>query len=299
MSAPAFAIALAAGLFTLGAAVIACAGARRFAARAAAGELWRTYLTTFAIVAALLVPAALHPIVFCVAIAAGAYRCAIELTQAFGTVPASGMRFAVAAFAAGAVTAGAQQSGAVTAMLALTDAAAIVAAAVGFYYAIRSRRLPLLAIGSAYLALAAATLAHLIQRADGFACVLLVYATVEAQDSMAFVFGRVLGRRKTFGRLSPRKTLEGAIAGALFGVATGTAVGSLLLDLTMSHSIAAAVVITGAGFAGDLFFSAIKRVAGIKDFARVDASHGGLLDIYDSTVFGAVALGAIAWRLPI
>jgi len=66
-----------------------------------------------------------------------------------------------------------------------------------------------------------------------------------------------------------------------------------LLDLAAGTAFAAAALIVAAGLCGDLFTSVLKRAAHVKDFPpihRLHRLHGGLLDIYDSTLFAAVPL---------
>jgi phosphatidate cytidylyltransferase len=174
-----------------------------------------------------------------------------------------------------------------------------VAVAAPVYAAAMSRIVAgwrLWAVVLAFPLLAAASLAHIAWWPHGFLWVFLVYATVEVQDSAAFLCGRLFGRRRLAPRLSPRKTLEGALAGAVIALATGTLIAHSLLDQPPAVAIALAAVVTAAGFAGDLFASALKRAAGTKDFRPVHRLHGGLLDIYDSTLFAALPL-AVAARL--
>jgi phosphatidate cytidylyltransferase len=141
--------------------------------------------------------------------------------------------------------------------------------------------------------LAAASLTQLIYRADGFLWVFLLYATVETQDSMAFLFGRLFGKRPVLPRLSPHKTSEGVLAGILFGGAMAVTLSHALLGMDIRQSLGVAALLVLAGLFGDLFTSRLKRVAGVKDFSPVSVLHGGLLDIYDSTLFAAVVLALI------
>jgi phosphatidate cytidylyltransferase len=63
---------------------------------------------------------------------------------------------------------------------------------------------------------------------------------------------------------------------------------------------ATAISAIGAVFSqfGDLFASAIKRWAGIKDFGRIMPGHGGIVDRLDSIVVTApVVYMVMIWML--
>ena len=145
--------------------------------------------------------------------------------------------------------------------------------------------------------LGAGSLALLAWRDDALAWIFLLFAVVETQDAMAWLFGRLLGRRPFLRILSPRKTLEGALAGFVSGVAVGVAVAGAGMGLSWSMALAASVLIAVAGFAGDLIASFVKRRLGTKDFPPVHPLHGGLLDVYDSLLFAAIALHAALWLM--
>lgn len=289
MSAGAVVAAWAIAVFGTGALVIGLYGLRR---PAQARELWVVYASTIAIAAALLLPLAIHPLVFTLVLAAGAWRCAIELATTYGVRLDAWKRIAVAAGALAAVALGSLEGEA--AALYVISAALIALAAPAY---VRAFRAPpsgaaawLTALTFPYLA--AAHLAHLAHLHNGFTLIVLLYATVETQDSAAYLFGRLFGRRLLLPRLSPRKTVAGAVAGALAGLGVGAVAVWTLLDLTAPVTLGVAALIVGAGFCGDLFTSALKRGADVKDFPSVTRLHGGILDIYDSTLFAAVVLSS-------
>jgi phosphatidate cytidylyltransferase len=108
---------------------------------------------------------------------------------------------------------------------------------------------------------------------DGLHRALFTVLVVWATDFVAFFGGRYLGRRKLAPRLSPGKTVEGAVA----GVAAGTAVawyGGL--------GVVFGVLVAVAAVVGDLFESWLKRRAGVKDSGNILPGHGGVLDRFDS-----------------
>lgn len=107
---------------------------------------------------------------------------------------------------------------------------------------------------------------------------------VECNDAFAYLWGTWLGRHKLTPRISPNKTVEGAV------LAGGSvlAVGYLLAYLLPSAGTAA-VLLVGAtvavlGACGDLVVSFIKRDLRIKDMGAAIPGHGGVLDRCDSLI---------------
>ncbi|HYR05897.1 MAG TPA: phosphatidate cytidylyltransferase [Gallionella sp.] len=115
---------------------------------------------------------------------------------------------------------------------------------------------------------------------------LSVMGLVWMADIAAYFAGRRFGKNKLAPSISPGKTWEG-VAGALLGV-------SVYVVLVWSFSpyfshremlpilLLAAWWWTGLAVIGDLFESAVKRQAGIKDSGALLPGHGGLLDRIDA-----------------
>lgn len=123
-------------------------------------------------------------------------------------------------------------------------------------------------------------------RGTGF--VLLSCTAVWAGDSFAYYGGRLFGRHKLAPRVSPKKTWEGAAAGAIGSLAAGAVASATYFhELPMLHSLVIAGLISVAGPLGDLFESALKRGAGVKDSSSLLPGHGGVLDRLDSLLFAA------------
>ena len=143
------------------------------------------------------------------------------------------------------------------------------------------------------------TALYLLHRFDPASPWLLLYffALVASVDTAAFVVGRAWGRRRLAPRLSPGKTVEGLLGGLGAAAALAWAAGTWGWDLRgggllgwviLSVSCAAASVI------GDLFESAMKRRAGVKDSGRLFPGHGGVMDRGDS-ITAALPLFALGW----
>lgn len=114
-----------------------------------------------------------------------------------------------------------------------------------------------------------------------------LFILVWANDTMAYVCGRLLGRHKLAPAISPKKTWEGFIGGILFTIlASWIAFKSFGIPVKDSYFIwLAPVVISVFATIGDLFESAIKRWAGVKDSGNIIPGHGGILDRFDGAIF--------------
>lgn len=120
----------------------------------------------------------------------------------------------------------------------------------------------------------------------GLGWVLLTLLIAWVSDTMAFLVGRTVGRRKLIPRISPNKTIEGALGGVV-GAALIGAIGVAIFRLGISPLVGAVVgfVLGVVGTIGDLGESLLKREAGVKDSGTLIPGHGGLLDRTDALLF--------------
>jgi len=113
-------------------------------------------------------------------------------------------------------------------------------------------------------------------------------ATVVVSDSAQYYTGRAFGRRKLAPAISPGKTVEGAVGGLVAVMVAGFVIGPRALPgLTPVVGVLVAVGLAAFGLAGDLFESALKRSAGVKDSSGIIPGHGGVLDRIDAYLFAA------------
>lgn len=116
----------------------------------------------------------------------------------------------------------------------------------------------------------------------------LFFLIIFAGDTAAYYIGRAFGRHRLAPRVSPGKTIEGAVGGFLGGVlaALGGRFG-FFQELPLGHALGLAVILNGIGQIGDLVESMLKRGSNLKDAGRVLPGHGGVLDRADSILFNA------------
>jgi phosphatidate cytidylyltransferase len=136
-------------------------------------------------------------------------------------------------------------------------------------------------------------LAHLLLLRDipehAELAIFTVLLAVFADDTAAYLVGRLLGRHKLAPALSPGKTWEGFLAGTAAAVAVAFFALYEQGFLTIAESIVLGAVIALAGAAGDLFESALKRDLQVKDSGRLLGGHGGMLDRIDALLFAGPA----------
>jgi phosphatidate cytidylyltransferase len=125
--------------------------------------------------------------------------------------------------------------------------------------------------------------------------VLLVLVLVWIADSAAYFVGRAWGRRKLAPSISPGKSWEGAIGGVV-GVLVYAIICGYFIGITgWAAFLGSAVLLAMVSIAGDLFESAAKRQAGVKDSGSLLPGHGGILDRIDSAT-AVLPIAALTWR---
>lgn len=152
------------------------------------------------------------------------------------------------------------------------------------------------AIAILMVALPAMALIQLRALSDGLAWVAFTFAVVWSADIAAYAVGRTVGGPKLWPAISPNKTWAG-FAGAC-AAACGAAVAVVpYVHIAPLRAAVAGLLLGALAQGGDLFESALKRRAGVKDSGNLLPGHGGVLDRIDSlipvapAVAGAVALG--------
>ena len=138
---------------------------------------------------------------------------------------------------------------------------------------------------------------------EGRLLVLIPFVSAFLSDGGAYFIGVLIGKRKAFPKVSPKKTVEGFIGGIVIGTASVVVYGVVLNYTTFHYIEFWAFILYGfvgaiATELGDLAFSLIKREYEIKDFGRLLPGHGGVLDRFDSMVFTAPAIYLLIMAIP-
>jgi phosphatidate cytidylyltransferase len=113
-------------------------------------------------------------------------------------------------------------------------------------------------------------------------------------DTVAYIGGRLFGRRPLAPQISPNKTWEGLVCGMLGAIVAVFLAGTFQSWLTQGDALLLGLAVAIFGPIGDLFESVIKRDAGSKDAGHLFGPHGGILDRGDAALFTIVA-GYYVW----
>jgi phosphatidate cytidylyltransferase len=161
-----------------------------------------------------------------------------------------------------------------------------------------------------YIGLPLLLLAVLRQQSGGWAYLLFLFFAVWVGDVAAMYVGKSMGRHKLAPRISPGKTIEGAVASLLFSVGVCCLLVHFLPEIAqwlersrlltaavpgpetygrgalwLAALLAAAINVAAQG--GDLLESALKRGAGVKDSGTMLPGHGGMLDRIDALLMAS------------
>jgi phosphatidate cytidylyltransferase len=131
----------------------------------------------------------------------------------------------------------------------------------------------------------------------GLAWLIVAILTAVASDTAAMLVGSRLGRHPFFTSISPRKTVEGAVAGLLIPVPVALLGGVLFLGLNAWHAGLLGLLVGLSAEVGDLVESQMKRLAGVKDSSHLIPGHGGVLDRLDSLLFPPIVVYLFAYYL--
>lgn len=116
---------------------------------------------------------------------------------------------------------------------------------------------------------------------------LLVFIAAWVTDTFAYFTGFLFGKHKLIPKISPKKTVEGAIGGVIFCVVAFIVYGIVVGKVTDAKLNLFVLAVVGffmslVSMIGDLIASSIKRTYGIKDYSNLFPGHGGVLDRFDS-----------------
>ncbi|MBQ4159616.1 MAG: phosphatidate cytidylyltransferase [Clostridia bacterium] len=137
----------------------------------------------------------------------------------------------------------------------------------------------------------------------GLILMFMIFICAWISDTGAYFTGKLLGKHKLIEKISPKKTVEGAIGGVVFSALGGVILGliaQLGFHLEANYLLLALTGMVGSVFGqvGDLIASWLKRQYGIKDFGNIMPGHGGAMDRFDSVVLAAPFVYFLVHYLP-
>ncbi|MBD3679300.1 MAG: phosphatidate cytidylyltransferase [Rhodobacteraceae bacterium] len=122
-------------------------------------------------------------------------------------------------------------------------------------------------------------------------------SVVMVTDIFGYFAGRMIGGKKFWPSISPKKTWSGTLAGWIGSAVVGYVFASFTsLD---GWIVWVSVVISFASQMGDIAESAVKRRMGVKDSSNLLPGHGGLFDRFDGLLAASIMMLVIVWFVPL
>lgn len=159
-------------------------------------------------------------------------------------------------------------------------------------------------LGTSYISIFFLHIIFIRQSEFGNLNIWLIFISAWATDTFAYFAGRTLGKHKLCPKVSPKKTIEGAIGGTLgcvicicvYAYLCGKCKG---MSVDYISAIIFAVLTAIFSQLGDLTASCIKREYGVKDYGNLIPGHGGILDRFDSTLLISPLVYYLTFYFPI
>jgi phosphatidate cytidylyltransferase len=136
------------------------------------------------------------------------------------------------------------------------------------------------------VAIIAATAIVLLRNLDhGRTLMIISVLSSTLSDVSGWGVGKLFGRTKIFGAVSPNKTLEGLIGAILAPVLIYKILIEPVFIKDHNAPFFLIIVLSISAVAGDYLESLLKRKLEIKDFSDFLSGHGGFCDRFDSALF--------------
>lgn len=129
--------------------------------------------------------------------------------------------------------------------------------------------------------------------ADYAHTLLTLFFITAINDVAQYVVGAMLGKTAIAPQLSPNKTVEGFLGGLVTTSFFSAFLLPQIVVISWQSSLAIGVMLSLAGFLGDLNISKLKRAVNIKDTGTTIPGHGGILDRIDSLMVTLPFFGLI------
>lgn len=125
---------------------------------------------------------------------------------------------------------------------------------------------------------------------NGLGLVAALLLITKSGDIGAYLIGTRWGRHVLIARISPNKSIEGAIGGFIFSMLAALASKLFIPGLSYPQLVVVGMFLGALGQLGDFSESLIKRDCQAKDSGAIFPGIGGILDIIDSLLFTTPAL---------
>ena len=119
--------------------------------------------------------------------------------------------------------------------------------------------------------------------------IMAIFIFVWLDDTGAYLVGSLIGKRKLFERISPKKSWEGFFGGLILVLASSQAFAWFAPEISRLNWLGLATTVVLFGTWGDLIESLLKRTLGVKDSGHILPGHGGMLVRFDSVMLAVPA----------